>query len=503
MTAPRFATLVSERAALGRRLYGRDDRPLADLLEALIHELVDAGNYATMEGDRLRRSQRRGVPLDSSLHGEVAALAERCWGAARRAAESRDRPVGLTTDVPALAHARMNGPAAQEYGYYNYLYRDNFTELVEELADAYLICRTVLSAPRAISSTKPYDELAAQCQLLANVTFDVRARVLAQVPVPGDQSWRRGRTHSQPSTEDFNMVRNDPVNSSCVDVKLRRRSATAQLSADASLDSLQLMMQGAGVRPLLTPDQEIALAKRVERGDLQAKATFVEANQRLAVSVAKKYIGRGLSLQDLIQEAVIGLLRAVEKFDWRKGYRFSTYAMSWIEQAVDRAVIDKAQAIRLPDNVHREVRKLAATERELVAELGRAPTAEEISRASGLAADAVADLRRLNGRVVTSLDTPVGEDGESTLGDLYPDRQSPSPHDAAVSAAMAANLAEPMSALTFRERTVIEMRFGLGGFRPATTDETASALAVQPARVRLLEAGALDKLADAGSFLAA
>jgi RNA polymerase primary sigma factor len=503
VTALCFTTLVSERAALGRRLYGRDNRPLADLLEALIHELVDAGNYATMERDRLRRSWRPGAPLDPSLYGEVAVLGERCWDAARHAAETRDRPMGTTTDLPALAYARMNGPAAQEYGYYNYLYRDNFAELTEELADAYLICRTVLSAPRELASTKPYDELAAMCRLLADVTFDVRARVLAQVPVLTDQSWRRGRTHSQPTTEDFNMVRNDPTSSGFVDVKLRRHTATAQLAAGALIDSLQLMIQSAGVRPLLTPDQEIALAKRIERGDLEAKAIFVEANQRLAVSIAKKYIGRGLSLEDLIQEAVIGLLRAVEKFDWRKGFRFSTYAVSWIEQAADRAVIEKGQSIRLPDNVHRELRKLAAAERELVAELGRAPTAEEISQATGVAADAVAGLQRLNDRVVTSLDTPVGEDGESTLGDLCPDRQSPSPHDAAVSAAVAASLAEPMSALTFRERTVIEMRFGLGGTRPATTDETADALAVQPARVRLLEAGALDRLADAGSSLVA
>jgi RNA polymerase primary sigma factor len=263
--------------------------------------------------------------------------------------------------------------------------------------------------------------------------------------------------------------------------------------AVSTTDALQLFLNDASRYRLLTPPEEIELAKRIERGDEDAKARMINANLRLVVSIAKRFQGHELALLDLIQEGVLGLIRAVEKFDWRKGFRFSTYATWWIRQGVERGIQTKARTIRLPVNVLERQRRMAKAERELVRALGRDPTDDEIAERLGISERHVRQARQAS-RTVTSLDRPVGEDGETAFGELMPSDR-PSPDEEVEVARRAAVLRRAIRALPPREREVLVLRFGIDGGDPAPLREIGRRLGITQERVRQIESRALSRLA--------
>jgi RNA polymerase primary sigma factor len=265
------------------------------------------------------------------------------------------------------------------------------------------------------------------------------------------------------------------------------------LSVEPSLDSLRLYLREIGKVPLLTADQEVSLAKRIERGDLNAKQHMIEANLRLVVSIAKGYLGRGLSFLDLIQEGSLGLIRAVEKFDYRKGYKFSTYATWWIRQAVTRAIADKARTIRIPVHMVEKLNKVVHIERQLVQRLGREPEPEEIADELEIATDEVREILRMS-QLPISLEKPIGEDEDSSLGDFVPDEQAESPFDTTSLLLRREDVELALSALPERERRVIELRYGLDGSQPCTLEEVGRAFGVTRERIRQIENNTLKKL---------
>src|SRR6187397_495072 len=265
------------------------------------------------------------------------------------------------------------------------------------------------------------------------------------------------------------------------------------LTVEPSLDSLRLYLREIGKVPLLTADQEVYLAKRIERGEMAAKTQMTEANLRLVVSIAKGYLGRGLSFLDLIQEGSLGLIRAVEKFDYRKGYKFSTYATWWIRQAVTRAIADKARTIRIPVHMVEKLNKVVHVERQLVQTLGREPTPEEIAAELEVTAREVRDILRIAQQPV-SLEKPIGEEDESELGDFVEDQTAESPFEVASETLRRENVRKALDALPQREREVIEMRFGLTGARPYTLEEVGRAFNVTRERIRQIENHTLKKL---------
>jgi RNA polymerase primary sigma factor len=265
------------------------------------------------------------------------------------------------------------------------------------------------------------------------------------------------------------------------------------LTVEPSLDSLRLYLRSIGRVELLTAEQEVALAKRIERGDMLAKQQMVEANLRLVVSIAKSYLGRGLTFLDLIQEGSLGLIRAVEKFDYRRGYKFSTYATWWIRQAVTRAIADKGRTIRIPVHMVEKLNKVVHVERQLVQALGREPTPEEIAVELEVTAREVRDILRIAQQPV-SLEKPIGEEEESELGDFVEDQTAESPFELASENLRRENVVRALAALPAREREVIEMRFGLSGGRPRTLEEVGRAFNVTRERIRQIENHTLKKL---------
>ncbi len=271
------------------------------------------------------------------------------------------------------------------------------------------------------------------------------------------------------------------------------RKPEIDLTVEPSLDSLRLYLRSIGRVQLLTADREVALAQRIERGDLVAKQEMVEANLRLVVSIAKGYLGRGLSFLDLIQEGSLGLIRAVEKFDYRRGYKFSTYATWWIRQAVTRAIADKGRTIRIPVHMVEKLNKVVHVERQLVQELGREPTADEIAKQLECTSREVREILRMAQQPV-SLEKPIGEEEESELGDFVEDEAAESPFETASTNLRKENVRKALDALPQREREVIEMRFGLTGARPYTLEEVGRAFNVTRERIRQIENHTLKKL---------
>jgi len=264
--------------------------------------------------------------------------------------------------------------------------------------------------------------------------------------------------------------------------------------ATHTTDALQLFLNEMARYPLLTAEEEVELAKLIERGDKAAKDRMVNSNLRLVVSIAKKYQGHGLSLLDLIQEGIIGLIRAVEKFDWRRGYKFSTYATWWIRQAVQRGVANKARTIRMPVHIVDRERKMAKAERELHAKLGRAPTLQEIAKAAKLPLKQVRDVENA-ARAVTSLDRPVGSEGETSLGELVSGNEAPPEEELEVSLRQEA-LRRAVAELPDRERDVLKLRFGLNGDpSPQSLEQIGKTLGLTRERVRQIESEALKRLA--------
>src|SRR6476620_8540770 len=265
------------------------------------------------------------------------------------------------------------------------------------------------------------------------------------------------------------------------------------LTVEPSLDSLRLYLREIGKVPLLTADQEVYLAKRIERGDMSAKTQMIEANLRLVVSIAKSYLGRGLSFLDLIQEGSLGLIRAVEKFDYRKGYKFSTYATWWIRQAVTRAIADKARTIRIPVHMVEKLNKVVHIERQLVQRLGREPRPEEIAEELEMTTEEVREILRMAQHPV-SLEKPIGEEEDSELGDFVQDEQAESPDEQASLSLRRADIERALDSLPERERKVIELRFGLKGEQPCTLEEVGRAFGVTRERIRQIENNTLKKL---------
>jgi RNA polymerase primary sigma factor len=275
----------------------------------------------------------------------------------------------------------------------------------------------------------------------------------------------------------------------------QRRLVRIEPTEAIDLDPLQLFLKDISKVGLLTAAQEVALAKRIERGDRRANQEMVEANLRLVVSIAKRYRNRGLPFLDLIQEGTIGLVRAVEKFDHRRGFRFSTYATWWIRQAVARALADKARTIRLPVHKVERLNQIRHSERILRADLYRDPTPAEIAKEVGLT---VAELEQIlrNAQTPVSLQTPVvGQEEDCELGHLLADKELPLPEDAAQSVSRTAALAECLDSLDDRQRTVLELRYGLDGGPPRTLDEISVVLSVTRERIRQIEKQSLGKLA--------
>jgi RNA polymerase primary sigma factor len=265
------------------------------------------------------------------------------------------------------------------------------------------------------------------------------------------------------------------------------------LTVEPSLDSLRLYLRAIGQVDLLTAQQEVELAKRIERGDMLAKRQMVEANLRLVVSIAKGYLGRGLSFLDLIQEGSLGLIRAVEKFDYRRGYKFSTYATWWIRQAVTRAIADKARTIRIPVHMVEKLNRVAHVERQLVQKLGREPEPAEIAEELRWSVSDVRDILRV-AQLPVSLEKPVGDEDESELGDFVADDAVLEPFEEASEHLQKEGVRRALDALPDRERQVIELRYGLSGTEPLTLEEVGKAFGVTRERIRQIENNTLKKL---------
>src|SRR5215203_5122677 len=304
--------------------------------------------------------------------------------------------------------------------------------------------------------------------------------------------------HGYFEKSEIELVEDDPTHSApeverAVDRRSRRKKATIDLKPDMTTDSLQLFLKDIGKVRLLTAQEEVDLAKRIERGDLDAKQKMVESNLRLVVSIAKNYRNQGLPFLDLIQEGTLGLIRAVEKFDWRRGYKFSTYATWWIRQAVARALADKARTIRMPVHIVERKQKMNRAERLLWTQLGREPTLAEIAEEAGLPLHQAYEVRAA-ARASLSLDQPVGEQEDAVFGDFVAGDE-PLPEEEVEVSLRSQALADALSTLSEREREVLALRYGLDGSDPKTLEDIGRRLGLTRERVRQIELETLRRLA--------
>ena len=300
-------------------------------------------------------------------------------------------------------------------------------------------------------------------------------------------------------TEDFSMLMNieDDAEDEDDGVVLDKDGS---IDVDATVpkgisvdDPVRMYLKEIGKVPLLTADEEIELAKRMEEGDEYAKMKLCEANLRLVVSIAKRYVGRGMLFLDLIQEGNLGLIKAVDKFDYRKGYKFSTYATWWIRQAITRSIADQARTIRIPVHMVETINKLIRVSRQLLQTYGREPSPEEIAKEMGITVDKVREIQKIAQEPV-SLETPIGEEEDSHLGDFIPDDDVPAPAEAAAFSMLKEQLVEVLDTLTDREQKVLKLRFGLDAGRSRTLEEVGKEFDVTRERIRQIEAKALRKL---------
>ncbi|HEY2600802.1 MAG TPA: sigma-70 family RNA polymerase sigma factor [Thermoleophilaceae bacterium] len=329
------------------------------------------------------------------------------------------------------------------------------------------------------------------------LTFEEIAACLEEVEVTKEQL-RELHSHLEEHGVDVVSQDGKPVGGSLDSSSADKdpsspKKVEIDLTVEPSLDSLRLYLRSIGRVGLLTAFEEVQLAKRIERGDMAAKQHMIEANLRLVVSIAKGYLGRGLTFLDLIQEGSLGLIRAVEKFDYRRGYKFSTYATWWIRQAVTRAIADKARTIRIPVHMVEKLNKVVHVERQLVQDLGREPSPDEIAAELECTAREVKDILRMS-QLPVSLEKPIGEEEDSELGDFVQDDTAESPFELAVENLRRENVRKALDALPAREREVIEMRFGLKGHQARTLEEVGRAFGVTRERIRQIENNTLKKL---------
>lgn len=284
------------------------------------------------------------------------------------------------------------------------------------------------------------------------------------------------------------------IESEMQDIQLTEEDLDITIPEGISIDDpVRMYLKEIGKVPLLSADEEIELAKRMEKGDPEAKRRLAEANLRLVVSIAKRYVGRGMLFLDLIQEGNLGLIKAVEKFDYRKGYKFSTYATWWIRQAITRAIADQARTIRIPVHMVETINKLIRVSRQLLQELGREPQPEEIAKEMNMSVEKVREIMKISQEPV-SLETPIGEEEDSHLGDFIPDDDAPAPAEAAAFTLLKEQLIDVLDTLTAREEKVLRLRFGLDDGRARTLEEVGKEFNVTRERIRQIEAKALRKL---------
>lgn len=305
---------------------------------------------------------------------------------------------------------------------------------------------------------------------------------------------------NEPDDLDLMEIDDEDVDDPEVDAVIAENPEAKEIDLEATIskniavdDPVRMYLKEIGKVPLLTAQEEIDLAKRMEAGDEYAKQKLCEANLRLVVSIAKKYVGRGMLFLDLIQEGNLGLIKAVEKFDYRKGYKFSTYATWWIRQAITRAIADQARTIRIPVHMVETINKLIRVSRQLLQELGREPTPEEIAEEMNMPVERVREILKISQEPV-SLETPIGEEEDSHLGDFIPDDDAPAPADAASHTLLKEQLSEVLGTLTEREEKVLRLRFGLEDGRSRTLEEVGKEFDVTRERIRQIEAKALRKL---------
>ena len=303
---------------------------------------------------------------------------------------------------------------------------------------------------------------------------------------------------SEAEPEDFELVSldgdDDPELEIIESVDTSEEDLEANLPKGIAVDDpVRMYLKEIGKVPLLSADEEIELAKKMEEGDEEAKKKLCEANLRLVVSIAKRYVGRGMLFLDLIQEGNLGLIKAVDKFDWRKGYKFSTYATWWIRQAITRAIADQARTIRIPVHMVETINKLIRISRQLLQEYGREPSPEEIAEEMDISVDKVREILKIAQEPV-SLETPIGEEEDSHLGDFIPDDDVPAPAEAAAFSMLKEQLVEVLDTLTEREQKVLKLRFGLEDGRARTLEEVGKRFDVTRERIRQIEAKALRKL---------
>lgn len=301
---------------------------------------------------------------------------------------------------------------------------------------------------------------------------------------------------SEETSEDFDAekISGDKEDSGDEEDENTEADTEAAITKSVAVDDhVRMYLKEIGKVPLLTAEEEIELAKRMEAGDEEAKKKLCESNLRLVVSIAKKYVGRGMLFLDLIQEGNLGLIKAVDKFDWRKGFKFSTYATWWIRQAITRSIADQARTIRIPVHMVETINKLMRIQRQLIQELGRDPTPAEIAEVMEVSEDKVREILKIAQEPV-SLETPIGEEEDSHLGDFIPDEEVPAPAEATAFSMLKEQLVEVLDTLTEREQKVLKLRFGLEDGRARTLEEVGKQFDVTRERIRQIEAKALRKL---------
>ena len=305
---------------------------------------------------------------------------------------------------------------------------------------------------------------------------------------------------SEPDDLELMEIDDEDVDDPEVDAVIAENPEAKEIDLEATIskniavdDPVRMYLKEIGKVPLLTAQEEIDLAKRMEAGDEYAKQKLCEANLRLVVSIAKKYVGRGMLFLDLIQEGNLGLIKAVDKFDWTKGYKFSTYATWWIRQAITRSIADQARTIRIPVHMVETINKLIRVSRQLLQEEGREPTPDEIAEEMGISVEKVREILKIAQEPV-SLETPIGEEEDSHLGDFIPDDDAPAPAEAAAFSMLKEQLVDVLGTLTEREQKVLKLRFGLEDGRARTLEEVGKKFDVTRERIRQIEAKALRKL---------